>query len=50
MTERKLREIALEVVIASNFSILGDDQQLLIVGPTQASNYSFIPLDNKESV
>src|ERR1700738_922598 len=44
LSERELREITLEVV-AANYCVFTDYNQSFVVGPSQAPNFTFIPLD-----
>lgn len=50
VAQRELRKISLQVVVAANSSILGDNQELFLVRPTKASNRAFIPLYRSVSV
>lgn len=44
MSKRKLSEVSLQIIVATNRPILGNDQKFLIFRPTKATNRAFIPL------
>lgn len=43
IAERKLGEVALEIVVATYDAILCDDQKLLILGPAKALDRTMLP-------
>lgn len=45
MSQRELRKVPLEVIVASHGAISSHDQELLIFGPSKALNGAFIPAD-----
>jgi hypothetical protein len=45
--ERELGELPLEVIVASHSAVSGDDNQLLVLGPSQTLDGAFVPLSKK---
>lgn len=45
MAQRELSKVSLEVIVASDSSILGYDKQFLVFWPSEASYQTFIPLE-----
>jgi len=45
MTQAKRYKVTLEVVVTSHGAILGHHEKLLILGPTQASDGTLVPLN-----
>ena len=44
MTKGELSKVPLQIVIATYYAILGDNQKLFLVGPAQAADWALIPL------
>ena len=45
MSQAERREVALEVRVAPDSAVLGDDQQPLIFGPSQCFDSALVPLN-----
>jgi hypothetical protein len=49
MAQRKGRKVALQVVVAAHRAVVGDDQQLLVLGPAEALDRALVPLPSSVS-